>query len=309
MDLFIVLGAARSGTTFLSENCIASVSEVFFLGEPNFIWMHGHAYRSHDLLSASDASEGIKCYIRRRFKKYLADSGVSILVEKTPANCLRIPFIREVFPQARFIHVVRDGRAVVASAVKEWDGSGFVTAKDRRDLRKGNALTRVCSGLRAWSRLRDRIQSFRDIVELPSYLPRLGRFLLRNLFPGRDYLWGPRFPNMRGYRSERSLYETCAEQWRWQVQSVLNNKAGFTSESFYELRFEELVVNPKTELKELFDWMNINVDPLILDQVAASIIKPQGDVKYDPLGKLSVDDRKSVEAIIGPLMVELGYTM
>jgi hypothetical protein len=42
------------------------------------------------------------------------------LIEKTPANSLRIPFLVEAFPEARFIFVVRRGEAVVSSLMEGW---------------------------------------------------------------------------------------------------------------------------------------------------------------------------------------------
>lgn len=46
----------------------------------------------------------------------------NILLEKTPANVVRIPYLRSVFPRARFVVLVRDPRAVVSS-VKKWNPS------------------------------------------------------------------------------------------------------------------------------------------------------------------------------------------
>ena len=48
------------------------------------------------------------------------------LVEKTPANSLRIPLIASLFPDARFIYLVRRGEDVVSSLMegwKRWSGS------------------------------------------------------------------------------------------------------------------------------------------------------------------------------------------
>jgi hypothetical protein len=39
------------------------------------------------------------------------------VVEKCPRNALRIPFLRAVFPQARLIHIIRDGRDAACSLV------------------------------------------------------------------------------------------------------------------------------------------------------------------------------------------------
>ncbi|WP_436011066.1 sulfotransferase [Rhizobium sp. LjRoot254] len=50
----------------------------------------------------------------------LGDSAT--LLEKTPANIVRMPYLRSVFPNAKFIVLVRDPRAVVLS-VKKWNPS------------------------------------------------------------------------------------------------------------------------------------------------------------------------------------------
>ena len=42
------------------------------------------------------------------------------LLEKTPENCLRIPFLREIWPDARFIYLTRDGRANTYSLMEGW---------------------------------------------------------------------------------------------------------------------------------------------------------------------------------------------
>jgi hypothetical protein len=49
------------------------------------------------------------------------------LVEKTPANSLRVPMLVELFPDARFILLVRRGESVVSSLMegwKNWSGIG-----------------------------------------------------------------------------------------------------------------------------------------------------------------------------------------
>lgn len=59
------------------------------------------------------------------------------LVEKTPPHLLAMPMISEVFPHARFIHVIRDGRDVAVSlraAARGWN-RGFA-AMDGRLYRK-----------------------------------------------------------------------------------------------------------------------------------------------------------------------------
>lgn len=52
------------------------------------------------------------------------------LVEKTPANSLRIPFLAQLFPDARFLYVIRRAEDVVSSLMegwKKWSGTGTGT--------------------------------------------------------------------------------------------------------------------------------------------------------------------------------------
>lgn len=42
------------------------------------------------------------------------------LLEKTPENCLRLPFLQALFPDARIVFLTRDGRANVHSLMEGW---------------------------------------------------------------------------------------------------------------------------------------------------------------------------------------------
>jgi hypothetical protein len=42
------------------------------------------------------------------------------LLEKTPENCLRLPFLLELFPDARVIYLTRDGRPNIHSLMEGW---------------------------------------------------------------------------------------------------------------------------------------------------------------------------------------------
>lgn len=52
--------------------------------------------------------------------------GALRLLEKTPENALRIPFLNAVFPDALFVFLHRDARDNVASIREAWDHDGFV---------------------------------------------------------------------------------------------------------------------------------------------------------------------------------------
>lgn len=47
-----------------------------------------------------------------RARSYLTEKR---LVVKNPGNSLRIPFIKKIFPDVKFVHIIRDGRDVASS--------------------------------------------------------------------------------------------------------------------------------------------------------------------------------------------------
>jgi hypothetical protein len=48
-------------------------------------------------------------------------------LEKTPKNALRIPFFKQMFPDAKFIFLHRDARENISAIIEAWRSGGFVT--------------------------------------------------------------------------------------------------------------------------------------------------------------------------------------
>jgi hypothetical protein len=49
------------------------------------------------------------------------------MLEKTPKNALRVPFLAAAFPEARFVYLYRDPRPTLASMLEAWSSGGFRT--------------------------------------------------------------------------------------------------------------------------------------------------------------------------------------
>src|SRR5690606_26806424 len=96
--------------------------------------------RGHDSnrLLAADASAEIITAVQRNFAQSLRDRdgraplpGATVrLLEKTPKNTLRLPFLRQVFPDARFVYLYREPREVLASMIEAWQSGRFRTYAD-----------------------------------------------------------------------------------------------------------------------------------------------------------------------------------
>ena len=115
MDYCFVVGSARSGTSILGE-LIASHPEVKYIFEAHSIWeIAGAGINDGHRYTADYATDDVKEQIRNWFQEQ--SQSAAMVVEKNPRNILRVPFIRALFPEAKIIHIVRDGRDVACSMV------------------------------------------------------------------------------------------------------------------------------------------------------------------------------------------------
>ena len=145
----IVVSAPRSGSTLLFETLARSVSLWTIGDESHGIFEHlkelnpAHGICTSNRLLADDAEERIVQHLRTVFLERVRnhdgrcysevpDSGTQKprLLEKTPKNALRIPFLERLFPDARYIWLYRDPRENLSSMIEAWRSSDFVTYRN-----------------------------------------------------------------------------------------------------------------------------------------------------------------------------------
>ncbi len=113
-----ILGTGRSGTTILGI-VLSMHRQVGYLNEPKAMWhlIHPHedvignysqAFARYRL-TAEDATDEMCQRAHRLFGAYLASTFSQRLVDKYPELIFRIDFVRALFPDARFIFLVRNG--------------------------------------------------------------------------------------------------------------------------------------------------------------------------------------------------------
>jgi len=115
--IFIV-GTGRSGTTVLGI-VLSMHSDVGFLNEPKALWhaifpyedLIGSYDRGHALyrMDASRATPEVVQAAHRLYGVYLTATFSRRIVDKYPEQVFRVPFLRKVFPDAKFLFLVRNG--------------------------------------------------------------------------------------------------------------------------------------------------------------------------------------------------------
>ena len=128
-SLVFMVGSGRSGTTWL-QAMLSMHPHIYSGPETNFFGAFAAAENSFSKVKGRRV--GLSEYFtHEHFYGAIADlfrqtlSGLpepelqpQLFLEKSPHHCLHTDFLLKTFPNARFIHLVRDGRAVVASMLR-----------------------------------------------------------------------------------------------------------------------------------------------------------------------------------------------
>jgi hypothetical protein len=147
LPIFVV-GCPRSGTTLVGR-CLGSHPDVAVADESLFLLDLGRIYRNLFLGRNKRNWAPLSEYIEEdeliRTSRSFADSVFSALLRKTgrtryvdhtPWYALQMDFISLLFPEAKFIHLIRDGRDVALSlnrayeAGYDWAGSSLTQRAD-----------------------------------------------------------------------------------------------------------------------------------------------------------------------------------
>jgi hypothetical protein len=139
--VFIVC-APRSGSTLFFETLAQSPSLWTVGGESHAVIeglpaLHPASRRYHsNRLTAADATPEVIEELEGRFRRQLRDRegrapapqarGLRLL-EKTPKNALRVPFLAAAFPDATFVYLYRDIRNTISSMLDAWRSGRFAT--------------------------------------------------------------------------------------------------------------------------------------------------------------------------------------
>jgi len=154
MEPVFIIGCARSGTTIIGDffqnnsQCVYfneiniwqkySIAHRLFRSVwqylPNLILLRTIHYKVTSFLQDNNlmkedkghrlAEKDVTHKHIEQIKSITSQIHGKRLVVKHPRNSLRIPFIRKLFPNAKYVHVIRDGRDVTCSLMTK-QGSGY----------------------------------------------------------------------------------------------------------------------------------------------------------------------------------------
>jgi len=223
----ILLGNTRSGTTIV-QRLVSTHANVVDWYEPRTLWLYADPGRDHDEFDERDATPRVKRYIRRRFAMFQKRHGDHTVMEKTPANILKIPHVRAILPEATYLFMVRNPFSFISSVEMKWQRP--VSAKG----------------------IRRRLRST-PVRQLHHYAGRLVRDQVRTRILKRKYLnlWGPRYRGMDEDLRTHDLLTVIARQWAICSRKAAEDLSHFEEGEVLTFRYEDFVEEPVSHLERI----------------------------------------------------------
>lgn len=275
-----IIGAGRSGTNMLRDAlCSFDAFHTWPCDEINYIWRHGNLRKEDDRFTKNEVNDNVKRYISHQFDKLANKTQAEYIVEKTCANTLKIPFIADIFPKAKYIFILRDGKDVAASAKKRWKASielKYLTNKAR----------------------------FVPVSDLPYYGFRYLNNRLKKLFSKDKKLafWGPIYPGMKDDLKKSTLPEVCAKQWKACVETAYADLKQLEDGQVLYLKYEDFVQDPETQILNIMDFLGHTISR---EKIARSVKQVSARSIGNYRVNLSAKEQEAVEKITQSTMDNL----
>ena len=232
-----ILGIGRSGTTILGL-VLSMHRDVGYLNEPKAIWHLIHpkedvigSYSQDEglyQLTSEDANSDICHQAKQIFGAYLSSTFSRRLVDKYPELIFRVDFVKTLFPDARFLLLIRNG----------WDTCQSIASWSEQNGVYRNDETHDWWGInnRKWGLLVEQlVYTDTDLQEVAAEVGNFDRHL------------------------DRAVVE-----WVVTMREGIRLLES-TSECVYTVRFEELTSNPDEVLPKLCEFCDLHLDTTFLN--------------------------------------------
>lgn len=235
-----IIGAGRSGTKYLRDTLFASELCTRIPYDIGYVWRYGNEGLSHDEIEAETLSSKQIAWVRKNLYRLVDKDNIKpearILLEKSVTNALRPAVVARCFPNAKFIHIVREGHAVAESAMRMW----------QKSPERGYLF--------------DKIRYF----PLSNY--HYGIWFLKNHLFNRSLklnpIWGPRYAGIDYDLNNFPLHVVCAKQWSRCVDVSVQQLSMIPEGNSITVLYENLMMN-KDEWIRICEFIGIDSKPVV----------------------------------------------
>ncbi|WP_083355117.1 sulfotransferase family protein [Mesorhizobium sp. ORS 3428] len=250
-----LIGNYRSGTT-IAQKLIGLHPDVVTWYEPKTLWLYADPARRHDEFVKADATEKVIRYIRGRFLDYQLRHGNRQIMENTPANVLRVPFVHEIFPEAIFLYISRNPFSYISSMELKWQ-----RAKSFKGLMRLLKLTPVTQ-IHYYA-----IDVLKQIVV---------KRMLRRKYTS---IYGPRYKGIDRDLQQHEKMTVIARQWARGNRMAREDLAKLGNGRVFSFRYEDLMQDPEPVLRRIYEHCGLYCTDEII-RTAKEMIDPGRQQKW-----------------------------
>jgi hypothetical protein len=297
-----IVGSPRSGTTILGE-ILDKHQHISQWYEPYFVWDRYFRAAPDDERTEADATPEIKKWIYRNFSKFKKKKKCTVLIDKSPRNSLKIPFILKIFPRAKFIHILRDGRDATLSINKEWLRRQHIVQNPSSTGRYnyGEAYQVIQQFLGRQPFIKDKLRAL--WFETHGHFINKKKHLHRLRWNGKIG-WGPRFKGWERIYEQFSLLQFNACQWVHCVQRIGADWNLVQKTNCLIVCYEELIQLPHQTITQILDFLGCDTSKAFFESLP--------EIKADNYNKwkaaFSPKDLKEIGPLLSPQLKKFGYT-
>ena len=249
----LVTGTPRAGKTVVAS-MIGLAPEFAYVGEPLLIWDYALGARDDDRRDAAEATDRIRQHIVNGCAALVAEAGNRRYVDALSYHALRVPFVHQLMPDAKIVHVIREPAAIIPEMHYGWtyrDTVGKVIARRRKGV-----------NLRA----------------LPRYALQFAKNYVHSRLRGKRTTWGPRVPGLAEFVKSHTAAEVAAYQWQQMVQIAMDDLEQVPHDRWLEVRYERLLEAPRIEARRIAEFCEVDDCDRLVDD-AQSMIDPQYELQ------------------------------
>lgn len=280
----ILIGTHRSGTSWLF-NVFSQHPDLASWQEPRYVWEWGNNYKKDDVLTSENARPAVIKHIRNRFSQFVEQEQKKRLFEKTPNNCLRLPFINTIYPDAKIIHIVRDGRAV------------FISSSEM--LKEGYYRQEILTA-RLWEMITET-----PLWGIPAYFPPMFNTLTSKLLKRPLKYWGPRPEGWQNWIKQDSINVVLAKQWAATMNKAITDSEKIQPKFYQRFYYEELMSKPQETIEQILDFIELSNGETIINEVVNTLDRKKQDRWRD---LISSEILAEIRPYLEPTINTLGYS-
>jgi hypothetical protein len=286
----LITGTPRSGKSLLG-NILKHAPEFHYVGESVSTWDEGMPRRGDDCRDATEATEAVRARIVEACHTCVERHGRRRYLDNLSQHALRLPFVHAVMPEARIIHVIRDGCEAIPEMMFGWMHRDTVHMAVRR----------------RWRTIR--------LSTAPRLLWRFAHNYFSSRVSGRRHTFGARPPGLAEFAANHSVAEVAAYQWEQILKIAMRDLATLPADAWIEVRFDRLIADPRGTIRRVAKFCEVeDVENLVAR--AASYVNPEcdrvfekrvGPEEVERVRQLFAADLDSIRQRIAPLQAKLGY--